>query len=164
MPHRFVLFVRLAPLVRLTLLACLVIPTAMAPLDAAEAPRLPLWHGEAPVGAPGNTETEAADAFITVHLPEGTPEGATTPAVVICPGGGYGGLVTGPEGHGIAAWLNEHGIAGIVLEYRLPAGRAFVPLADASRAVRTVRANAAAWRIDPSKVGIIGFSAGGHLA
>ena len=148
----------------LVLLACLVIPMAMAPVAAADAERLPLWHGKAPVGAPGSTETEAADAFITVHLPEGTPEGAVTPAVVICPGGGYGGLVTGPEGHGIAAWLNEHGIAGIVLEYRLPAGRAFVPLSDASRALRTVRANAAAWRIDPRKVGIIGFSAGGHLA
>ncbi len=148
----------------LLLLACLVIPLAMAPVAAADAERLPLWHGKAPVGAPGSTETEAADAFITVHLPAGTPEGSSTPAVVICPGGGYGGLVTGPEGHGIAAWLNEHGIAGIVLEYRLPAGRSFVPLADASRALRTVRANAAAWRIDPSKVGIIGFSAGGHLA
>jgi hypothetical protein len=87
---------------------------AMTPLAAAEAERLPLWHGKAPVGAPGSTETEAADAFITVHLPEGTPEGTSTPAVVICPGGGYGGLVTGAEGHGIAAWLNEHGIAGIV--------------------------------------------------
>ena len=148
----------------LLLLACLLIPMAMTPLAAAEAERLPLWHGKAPVGAPGSTETEAADAFITVHLPEGTPEGTSTPAVVICPGGGYGGLVTGAEGHGIAAWLNEHGIAGIVLEYRLPAGRAFVPLSDASRALRTVRANAAAWRIDPRKVGIIGFSAGGHLA
>lgn len=148
----------------LVLLACLVIPMAMTPVAAADAGRLPLWNGAAPVGAPGSTETEAADAFITVHLPEGTPEGSSTPAVVICPGGGYGGLVTGPEGHGIAAWLNEHGIAGIVLEYRLPAGRSFVPLSDASRALRTVRANAAAWRIDPRKVGIIGFSAGGHLA
>lgn len=148
----------------LLLLGCLLIPMAMTPLAAAEAERLPLWHGKAPVGAPGSTETEAADAFITVHLPEEAPEGTPTPAVVICPGGGYGGLVTGAEGHGIAAWLNEHGIAGIVLEYRLPAGRAFVPLSDASRALRTVRANAAAWRIDPRKVGIIGFSAGGHLA
>lgn len=164
MPYRPLQLVRLAPLVRLALLACLVIPMPMTPLTAAEAPRLPLWNGAAPVGAPGSTETEVADAFITVHRPAGTPEGSTTPAVVICPGGGYGGLVTGPEGHGIAAWLNSHGIAGIVLEYRLPAGRPFVPLADASRAIRTVRANAAAWRVDPSKVGIIGFSAGGHLA
>jgi acetyl esterase/lipase len=83
---------------------------------------------------------------------------------VICPGGGYGGLVTKGEGHGIAAWLNAHGITGIVLEYRLPAGRAYVPLFDAQQAIRTVRANAAQWKIDPKKVGIIGFSAGGHLA
>jgi acetyl esterase/lipase len=94
-----------------------------------------------------------------VHLPA-NPNGA---ALVICPGGGYGGLVTKGEGHGIAAWLNQHGIAGIVLEYRLPAGRPYVPLLDAQRALRTVRANATQWRIDPKKVGIIGFSAGGHL-
>ncbi len=141
---------------------CLALSTAG--VSAAEAPRLGLWNGKSPVGAPGDTATEAADAFVTVHLPEGVPEGAATPAVVICPGGGYGGLVTGPEGHGIAAWLNAHGIAGIVLEYRLPKGRAFVPLADAGRALRTVRAKAKEWRIDPAKVGIIGFSAGGHLA
>ena len=73
-------------------------------------------------------------------------------------------LVTGPEGHGIAKWLNAHGITGVVLEYRLPSGRAYVPLLDAQRAIRTVRANAKAWSIDPKRVGIIGFSAGGHLA
>jgi acetyl esterase/lipase len=84
--------------------------------------------------------------------------------VVICPGGGYGTLVVGPEGHGIAAWLNGHGIAGVVLEYRLPMGRSFVPLLDAQRALRTVRANAEAWGIDPRRIGIMGFSAGGHLA
>jgi acetyl esterase/lipase len=83
---------------------------------------------------------------------------------VICPGGGYGGLVTGPEGHGIAAWLNQHGITGVVLEYRLPAGRPFVPLLDAQRAIRLVRARAREWDVDPARVGIMGFSAGGHLA
>jgi len=131
---------------------------------SAEPAHLGLWNGKSPIGAPGQSATEEADAFITVHLPAGREEGKPAPAMVICPGGGYGGLVTGPEGHGIAAWLNEHGIAGVVLEYRLPKGRPFVPLADASRALRTVRANAAAWHIDPSRVGIIGFSAGGHLA
>jgi acetyl esterase/lipase len=84
--------------------------------------------------------------------------------MVICPGGGYGGLVVGGEGHGIAKWLNAHGIAGVVLEYRLPKGRPFVPLLDAQRAVRLTRAHAAEWHIDPKRVGIIGFSAGGHLA
>ena len=153
---------RRIPVLAFVLLA-LMIPGA-ARLPAAEPARIALWNGKAPIGAPGTTETEAADAFITVHLPAGTPEGIATPAVVICPGGGYGGLVTGPEGHGIAEWLNVHGVAGIVLEYRLPSGRPFVPLADASRALRTVRARAGEWRIDPHKVGILGFSAGGHLA
>ena len=92
------------------------------------------------------------------------PDKANRAAVVICPGGGYRGLVVGPEGHGIAQWLNQHGIAGIVLEYRLPQGRPFVPLLDAQRAIRTVRANARQWNVDPQRIGIIGFSAGGHLA
>jgi len=117
--------------------------------------------------ADSSGQTEPADAFITVHLPAATAGGAAaarTPAAVICPGGGYGGLVTGAEGHGIAAWLVRHGIAGIVLEYRLPKGRSYVPIADASRALRTVRARAEEWRIDPRRVGVVGFSAGGHLA
>lgn len=118
---------------------------------------LKLWDGNAPVG---DGKFEKGDAKITVHK-AAQPNGA---AVVICPGGGYGGLVTGGEGHGIAAWLNKHGITGIVLEYRLPAGRPFVPLLDAQRALRTVRTNAKAWGVDPTKVGIMGFSAGGHLA
>ena len=116
-----------------------------------------LWNGPAPVG---DESFEDANAWITVHLPE-HGNGA---AIVICPGGGYGGLVVGAEGHGIAGWLNQHGIAGIVLEYRLPSGRHQVPLLDAQRAIRTVRANAKTWRIDPERVGIMGFSAGGHLA
>jgi acetyl esterase/lipase len=119
---------------------------------------LPLWNGDAPEG--DGKFSDSSKAKITVHLPE-KPNGA---AIVICPGGGYGGLVTKGEGHGIAAWLNQHGIAGIVLEYRLPAGRPYVPLLDAQRALRTVRANATKWKVDPKKVGIIGFSAGGHLA
>ena len=116
-----------------------------------------LWPEQAPAGD-GTFET--SDAKITVHLPKNN----SGSAVVICPGGGYGGLVTGAEGHGIAKWLNSHGIAGIVLEYRLPAGRPFVPLLDAQRAIRLVRSNAAAWNINPSQIGIMGFSAGGHLA
>ncbi|MCA9266945.1 MAG: alpha/beta hydrolase [Planctomycetales bacterium] len=116
----------------------------------AQPERVPLWTGEHP----------ASSAAITVHLPA-KGNGA---ALVICPGGGYGGLVTGAEGHGIARWLNAHGIAGVVLEYELPRGRSHVPLHDAQHAIRTVRANAKAWNIDPARVGIIGFSAGGHLA
>ena len=99
-------------------------------------------------------------ATITVYRPE-HPNGA---AMVICPGGGYGGLVRGAEGHGIAKWLSAHGVTGIVLLYDLPRGRANVPLADAQRAIRTARVNAKDWGIDPHRIGIIGFSAGGHLA
>lgn len=119
--------------------------------------RIALWGGRAPTapGVPGEGE-----AWLTVH-PAPQPRG---PAIVICPGGGYGGLVTGPEGHGIAAWLNRHGITGAVLEYRLPAGRPEVPLLDAQQALRTLRSRAAEWKIDSQRIGIMGFSAGGHLA
>lgn len=127
------------------------------PALATEPLRVALWNGPAPIG---NGESEDAEAWVTVHRAV-EPNAA---AVVICPGGGYGGLVVEPEGHGIAAWLNRHGIAGVVLEYRLPAGRCQVPLLDAQRAIRTVRTHAADWGIDPGRVGIMGFSAGGHLA
>lgn len=130
---------------------------AAAPTAKAAPERLKLWNNNAPQG---DGTFEKAEAWITVHR----PEKANGTAVVICPGGGYGGLVTGAEGHGIATWLNRHGITGVVLEYRLPKGRPFVPLLDAQRAIRTVRSKAKAWGLDPTKVGIIGFSAGGHLA
>ncbi len=121
--------------------------------------------GEEPKRVPLRTEPAAEtakgeEAFITVHK----PEPANGAAIVICPGGGYGGLVTGPEGHGIAKWLNRHGITGIVLEYRLPRGRSQVPLADAQRAIRTARSRAKDWGLHPDHIGIMGFSAGGHLA
>lgn len=144
-----------------TLLLLLVLPFSFAVATGQDAPKKAepdkLWNGRAPVG---DGTFEQADARITVHKPE-KPNGT---AIVICPGGGYGGLVTGPEGHGIAAWLNRYGITGVVLEYRLPAGRPYVPLLDAQRAIRTVRGNARAWGIDAAKIGIMGFSAGGHLA
>lgn len=123
----------------------------------AEPERIGLWNGRAPVGG---GQTEAAETWITVHRPA-QPNGA---AIVVCPGGGYGTLVVEPEGHGIARWLNRHGVTGVVLEYRLPAGRHEVPLLDAQQAIRTVRAHAKEWQIDPARVGIMGFSAGGHLA
>ncbi|MBL9160286.1 MAG: alpha/beta hydrolase [Verrucomicrobiales bacterium] len=120
--------------------------------------RVALWpEGQAPNG---DGTKDSANAFYTLHRPA-NPNRA---ALVICPGGGYGGLVTGGEGHGIAAWLNQHGITGIVLEYRLPKGRSEVPLLDAGRALRTARFHAKEWGIDPQRIGIIGFSAGGHLA
>ena len=119
--------------------------------------RIALWASAAPVG---DGKTVSEHAFVTVYHPN-RPNGS---AVVICPGGGYGGLVTGPEGAGIAKWLNLHGITGIVLEYRLPRGRQMVPLLDAQRALRLVRTKAEAWGCDPRRIGMMGFSAGGHLA
>lgn len=130
----------------------------MSCLRAAEPENLGLWEaGKAPDGSGGFTDEAPS---IQIHRPE-KPNGAS---MVICPGGGYGRLVVGGEGNGIAEWLNKHGITGIVLQYRLPNGRSRVPLLDAQRAIRLVRANAKGWGCDPGKIGIIGFSAGGHLA
>lgn len=135
----------------------LVMSRATAAAQAEKPERVELWNKRAPVG---DGKFQEIEVWITAHRPD-KPNGT---AIVICPGGGYGGLVVGPEGHGIAAWLNRHGITGVVLEYRLPAGRSFVPLLDAQRAIRTVRANVKDWKLDPTRIGIMGFSAGGHLA
>lgn len=89
---------------------------------------------------------------------------ATGQAVVICPGGGYGKLSMDQEGFLMAQWLAKNGIAAFVLEYRLPNGHREVPLEDVVEAIRIVRKKAKKFNIDPSKVGIMGFSAGGHLA
>jgi acetyl esterase/lipase len=132
---------------------------APAEEPAAQPEKIALYPGDAPVG---DGTFDPARPTITIHRPPA--DKANGAAMVICPGGGYGGLVVGAEGHGIAQWLNKHGIVGVVLEYRLPKGRAMVPLLDAQRAIRTVRANSEKWKIDPQHIGIIGFSAGGHLA
>ncbi|QTN31525.1 alpha/beta hydrolase [Akkermansiaceae bacterium] len=138
-------------------LSCLLLSLWVTSLSA-EPEKINLWEaGKAPDGRGGFTDEEA---FVLLHRPE-KPNGA---AMVICPGGGYGGLVMGGEGNGIAEWLNKQGITGIVLKYRLPKGRAEVPLLDAQRAIRLARENAKPWAIDEKKLGIIGFSAGGHLA
>jgi acetyl esterase/lipase len=104
-----------------------------------------------------------SDPNIAVFLP--SKKLATGKAVIICPGGGYKHLAYDWEGTDVAKWLNSKGIAGIVLKYRLPDGTdSLWPLIDAKRAMRVVRHYAEGWSIDPSKIGIIGFSAGGHLA
>lgn len=121
--------------------------------------RVSLWPDQAPLG---DGKSEKVDVPITIHLPPA--DRANGAGFVICPGGGYGGKVVEGEGHGIARWLNSNGIAGIVLEYRLPAGNYHRPLLDAQRAMRVVRARAGEWHLDPNRIGIIGFSAGGHLA
>ena len=153
-------------------LAALCLMTALAAADDWK----PLWPGEAP-GAkrpPAGTEkinegwryTDIEVPQFQVHL---APEGKRTgQAVVILPGGGYGILAMNHEGHDYAKWLNERGITGVVVKYRVGPpdfGYQFpVPFLDARRAIRTVRANAKEWGVDPAKVGVMGSSAGGHLA
>jgi len=119
-----------------------------------------LW----PDGAPGAKGDAPADKpSLTVWLPP--KDKATGAAVVICPGGGYGHLAVGHEGRDVAAWLNSLGVAGCMLQYRLgPKYRHPCPMLDAQRAVRWVRAKAADLGVDPARIGILGFSAGGHLA
>ncbi len=120
----------------------------------------PLW----PDGAPAALGKEAKDTpTLTAFIP--APEQATGAAIIICPGGGYGHLAD-HEGSHYARWLNQQGIAGFVLKYRLGTSGYRHPamLQDATRAIRTVRARADEWKLDPKRVGIIGSSAGGHLA
>lgn len=123
-------------------------------------PEFPLWSGD----APGATGTAPKDVpTLTPYLPD--PASATGAAIVICPGGGYGGLAA-HEGDGYARWLNHYGVAAFVLKYRLGSAgyRHPVMLGDAARAVRSVRAKAEQWKLDTKRIGIIGSSAGGHLA
>ena len=129
--------------------------TSARPVDS-----FPLW----PDGAPGARGARDADIpSLTAYLPGKAV--ATGAAFVICPGGGYEKL-SDHEGDHYARWLNEHGIAGYVLKYRLGSAGYRHPamLHDAARALRTVRARASEWNVDPHRVGIMGSSAGGHLA
>jgi acetyl esterase/lipase len=132
----------------------------LAKVSAQPTNTFPLWAEGAP-GALGKDDKDIPT--LTPFWPERS--NASGAAMVICPGGGYGGLA-GHEGKDYALWFNEQGIAGFVLKYRLGSAgyRHPIMLQDAARALRTVRANAAAWGIDPKRIGIIGSSAGGHLA
>jgi len=119
-----------------------------------------LWPG----GAPGAIGASAADQpSLTIFLPEASK--AVRTGVVVCPGGGYGGLATDKEGDQPAKWLNSLGIAAFVLQYRI-APRYHYPaeIEDGERAVRFVRFHAQDYGISPERIGIWGFSAGGHLA
>ena len=119
-----------------------------------------LW----PDGAPGAVgDTDADKPSLTIWLPPA--DKANGAAVVICPGGGYGHLAVGHEGKDVAAWLNSFGVAGFMLKYRhAPKYKHPSPLLDAQRAIRTVRSRAKEFGVDPARIGILGFSAGGHLA
>ena len=150
----------------------------LSTLARAQEHTIPLWPGIPPLQKDTSLREEMVREGIVrisnvqipsieVYLP--TQQIATGEAVVIFPGGGYGILAYDWEGTDFAKWLNSQGIAGIVVKYRLPISALLtnpkeVPLLDAQRAIRLVRQHAEAWHINTSKVGIMGFSAGGHLA
>ena len=119
--------------------------------------RIQLWAGRAPIG---DGQFENSQAWISVYR----AANANGASALICPGGSYSGLALEGEGYPVAEWLANHGITGIILEYRLPQGRRLVPLLDAQRAIRTIRMNAEHWGLGRTRLGLIGFSAGGHLA
>ncbi len=139
---------------------------------------IPLWEGTPPLQKEMDLKETAVregilrianvqNPTIEVYLP--TKQIATGKAVLIFPGGGYGILAYDWEGTDFAKWLNAQGIAGIVVKYRLPKSESLtdpkeVPLLDAQRAMRLARHHAAEWNINPAKIGVMGFSAGGHLA
>ena len=121
---------------------------------------LRLWSGAAP-GAQGTANSDIPQ--MTAYLPRFTPAGMT--AVIVLPGGGYRALAMNSEGRQVANFLNSMGIAAFVLQYRLgPRYHHPVEIEDAQRAIRTVRSHAGEWHIAPNRIGIMGFSARGHLA
>jgi acetyl esterase/lipase len=136
--------------------------SAQTPNQAASAnqpPAIPLW----PDGAPG-AKGDAPEDIPSVQLYQPRADQASGAAIIVCPGGGYGRLAS-HEGRDVAVWLNSIGVTAVVLKYRLgPKYQHPVMMQDALRAIRFTRSKAAEWKIDPNRVGIMGFSAGGHLA
>ena len=121
---------------------------------------LQLWSAAAP-GALGSSPQDIPQLIVCLPM----ADKATGTAVVVCPGGGYGHLAMDHEGRQVAEWLNANGIAAFILKYRIaPDYHHPAPLMDAQRAIRTVRYRADEWNVNPDKIGILGFSAGGHLA
>ena len=138
----------------------MLLPLLIVPLvNAAPETVIVLWPGGAP-GALGNDPVDIPT--LTPYLPP--KDKMTGAAIIICPGGGYGHLAD-HEGRPVAEWLNTLGVTAFVLKYRLgPRYHHPAPMQDAARAIRIVRARAAEWGLDPQRIGILGFSAGGHLA
>ena len=141
--------------------------------------RLPIWpENKIPNFQKANGEEYSPDRDIVSYRNVQEPsievlipskQSSNGMAVLICPGGGYGGVSYDWEGTDIAKWLNSRGVAGFVLKYRMPQAESVVtphlaPLQDAQRAIRWIRHNAEKYNVDPNKVGVMGFSAGGHLA
>lgn len=132
----------------------------LPPLPIQDGQVIPLWAGAAP-GAQGSADGDIPT--ITVYLPRSTPQGMS--AVIICPGGAYAMLAMNHEGRQVANYLNALGVAAFVLKYRLgPTYHHPVELGDAQRAIRMLRSHATEWHIATDRIGILGFSAGGHLA
>jgi acetyl esterase/lipase len=147
--------------------------TLLAGSAVAATNEFPIWPGIAPGAEQIVTQGKQLDPTLitptlTVHLPPADKANGT--AVLVIPGGGYAGCCWTYEGNEIAQWFAARGAAGFTLKYRRPvAGKErlydhTVPLADAQRALRIIRARAAEWRLKPDRIGTIGFSAGGHLA
>lgn len=155
---------------RLLSLAALLVLTVVAPLRAAEREVIDLWPEGVPDEKPDATAArEENERVWNVHRPTLTvfpapTASATGTAVIICPGGGYARLSVVKEGDEIAQWLNDLGVTAFVLRYRLAEYGQPQPLRDALRAIRTVRSRAVDFAIVPDRIGIMGFSAGGHLA
>lgn len=143
---------------RVPLFACL--GGIVSVVYGAEPQTILLW----PQGAPGAVGSEEQDKP-TLTLYPVTTDRATGTSVVICPGGGYGRLALDHEGHQVARWFNSFGVSAFILKYRL--GMRYhhpAPLQDVQRAILELRMNAEEWNLDPNRVGVMGFSAGGHLA
>ena len=148
------------PTIMLTLAILMTAQAQQQPLPIKDGQVLRLWSDAAP-GALGTDDSDVP--ALTVYLPR--TMSAATPAMIVCPGGGYGALASNHEGRQVAGFLNSLGIAAFVLRYRLgPRYHHPIELGDAQRAVRTLRAHAGEWRLDAARVGVMGFSAGGHLA
>jgi acetyl esterase/lipase len=123
-------------------------------------PVIKLW----PEGAPGAKGEEPADTP-TLNVYQPAADKANGTAVIVCPGGGYGHLALGHEGHDLGEFFKSLGVTAFVLKYRIsPHYQHPAPLNDAQRAIRLVRSRANEWKLDPKRIGIMGFSAGGHLA
>lgn len=138
-------------------------------LSAQKPVELLLWPNGAPNsnGLTGTEEDLNGGRVANVIKPSITVYPAAKPngmAIIMCPGGGYARLAMNHEGHDMAPWFNTQGITYVVLKYRMPNGNYEVPLSDAEQAIRLVREHATEWGINPQRVGIMGASAGGHLA
>ena len=140
------------------LLSLLIAATSIMTASAQKPKVFDLW----PNGCPTASANPQDTARVWLYLPKA--EKSTGRAVVICPGGGYSHLAMNHEGHEWAPFFNNMGIAVMVLKYRMPHGNWQVPVEDAEEAVKMLRRNASSWNIKPDDIGIMGSSAGGHLA